>query len=149
MLKLIYLWKKISGTDIYHFPSSRQFILAQADGVPVGRRSGGRLATTRPFLIEGVHRSKKLFRKSWQERPENLGVDAFQDPPSCHFGFCRRCCVVGGERVPLAPLSWYYVKNDKILIQAGAELCQAQFSLSWQCSYIHTEIIIKCFECKP
>ena len=45
----------------------------------------------------------------------NLGLDPFPDyvchfwPPGGHFGFCRRCGVAGGERVPPAPLGWYFL----------------------------------------
>ena len=65
-------------------------VLARAVGVPVSRRSGGRLATTlvatinviisliffpifspsRPFLIEGVLGSKNLFSESCLECPK-------------------------------------------------------------------------------
>ena len=33
-----------------------------------------------------------------------------------HFGFCRRCGIAGGERVPLAPLGWYSIQHPCILI---------------------------------
>ena len=45
--------------------------------------------------------------------PKNLEVDTFPDPsailgpPGSHIGFCRRCGVAGGERVPPSPLGWY------------------------------------------
>ena len=38
--------------------------------------------------------------------PQNLGVNTCPDPVG-HFGFCRRCGVAGGVRVPPAPLGWY------------------------------------------
>ena len=39
----------------------------------------------------------------------NLGKDTFH--PGGHFGFCMRCSVAGGERVPPAPLGWYFKSN--------------------------------------
>ena len=68
---------------------------------------------SRPFLIEGVLVSKNLFSESCLKWPITLGWTPFQTPsailgpPGGHFGFCRRCGVAGGERVPLAPLGWY------------------------------------------
>ena len=85
-------------------------ILARAVGVPVGRRSGGRLATTLvatknviiffffsppslPFLIEGVLGSKNLFSESCSEWPITYVYTPFQTPsailwpPGGHFGF--------------------------------------------------------------
>ena len=32
---------------------------------------------------------------------------AILGPPGGHLGFCRRCGVAGGERVPPLPLGWY------------------------------------------
>ena len=86
-------------------------ILARAVGVPVGQRSGGRLATTLMaitinviifsfFLIEGALGLKNLFSESCLECPKNLGVDIFPDPvghsgahwrPFYIFQAVRRC----------------------------------------------------------
>ena len=70
---------------------------------------------SRPFLIEGVLVSKNLFSESCLKWPITLGWTPFQTPsailgpPGGHFGFCRRCGVAGGERVPPAPLGWYFI----------------------------------------
>ena len=59
--------------------------------------------------------------------PQNLGVDTFPDPVG-HFGAhwqavrrCRRCGVAGGERVPPAPLGWYFkcflVMKEKFVLK--------------------------------
>merc|ERR1712208_38932 len=67
-----------------------------------------------PFLIEGVLGSKNLFRESCLKCPITQGWTPFQTPstilgaPGGHFGFCRPCGVAGGERVPPAPLGWYF-----------------------------------------
>ena len=56
--------------------------------------------------------NKKELRK---QMPNNLGLDPFSAPfghfgaPWWPFGFCRRCGVAGGERVPPSPLGWYFL----------------------------------------
>ena len=57
-----------------------QEFLARAVGVPVGRHSGGRLATT---LVATM--IKKLILQKLTGEPKNLGVDPFPDPIG-HFG---------------------------------------------------------------
>ena len=58
--------------------------------------------------------------------PKNLGEDTFPDPvdhlgvPSGHFGFCRRCCVAGGERKPPVPLGWYFVIVVVVVSDSGS-----------------------------
>ena len=48
--------------------------------------------------------------------PENLKLGPCSDlsasfwPPGGHFGFCRRCGVAGGERVPPLLLGWYFIE---------------------------------------
>ena len=117
---------------------SLDLFLARACGVPVGGRSGGRLATTLVATINVIifffsflfslffffsvvyfsHRRsariKKLILRKLTGAPQNLGVDTFLDPVG-HFGAhwhavrrCRRCGVAGSERVPPAPLGWYF-----------------------------------------
>ena len=102
--------------------------LALAVGVPVGRRSGVRLATTLVATITLIifrsplpvstqffssvanfsHRRsaqikklivRKLLRMPRARRP-------FWGPLAAIFGFCRRCGVAGGERVPPLELGW-------------------------------------------
>ena len=88
--------------------------LARACGVPVGRRSGGRLAMTLvatinilifhfippffrspslPFLIERVLGSKNLFSKSWgsAQKPKGRHLSRPRQPFWGHFWFCRLC----------------------------------------------------------
>ena len=94
-------------------------ILARACGIPVGWRSGGRLATTLvatinviiffffflfffSFLFSVVYFShrrsawiKKLIQQKLTGAPKNLGIHAFADPlshfgpPGSHVGFLR------------------------------------------------------------
>ena len=59
-------------------------------------------------------RIKKLIYQKLLRMPKNLGEDTSPDPVG-HFGAqwqavrrCRRCGVAGGERVPPAPLGWYF-----------------------------------------
>ena len=71
------------------------------------------------FLIEGVLRSKNLFSESCLECPKTWGLTPFQTPSAIlgptggHFGFCRRCSVAGGERVPPSPLGWYLAGKER------------------------------------
>ena len=73
-------------------------ILARAYGVPVGRRSGSRLATTLKatkndifflsFFYFSHRRSARIKKLIWRKltgAPQNLGVDPFPDPVG-HFG---------------------------------------------------------------
>ena len=77
---------------------------------------------SRPFLIEGVLGSKNLFSESCLKWPITLGWTPFQTPSAIlgatggHFGFCRRCDVAGGERVPPAPLGWYFCRFCQVLL---------------------------------
>ena len=70
---------------------------------------------SRPFFLEGVLRSKNLFSESCLECPKTQGQTLFQipsailGPPGGHFGFCRRCGIAGGERVPPQSLGWYSI----------------------------------------
>ena len=57
---------------------------------------------------------KKLIKQKLMGAPKNLVVDTFPDPID-HFGFCRLCGVAGGERVPLAPLDWYFIIKPLLL----------------------------------
>ena len=121
----------------FHICSSKQ--LAWAVNNPVSRRSSGRLATTLvatknififffarfpPFFSSSVaaffHRrtariKKLIYSQKLTGAPKNLGVDTIPDPVSYfeahsgHLGLCRRCSIAGSERVPLAPLGWYYL----------------------------------------
>ena len=99
-------------------------------GTSVSQYSGGRLATTLVATIDAISptfffsviyfsqrrsaRIKKLILRKLivGVGPKNLGVCIFPDPsailwpPNGHFGFCRRCGIAGGERVPLG---WYYL----------------------------------------
>ena len=56
---------------------------------------------------------KNLFCESWSERPSYYR----EVTPVFYFGSvswpwrcCRRCGVAGGERVPPAPLGWYFFR---------------------------------------
>ena len=66
------------------------------------------------FSYRRIAPIKKLIYRKLTGVPNNLGLDPFADPVG-HFGahwqavrHCRRCGVAGGERVPPAPLGWYY-----------------------------------------
>ena len=81
---------RVTQNKVYHLLAILYLILAGACGVPVGRRSSGRLAATlvatinviiffsflfffspsSTFLIEGVLGSKNLFSKSCLARPK-------------------------------------------------------------------------------
>ena len=116
-----------------------------------GRRSGGRLLANdivatifislfffphcffSPFFSVTTfsHRRstqiKKLFKQKLLRIPKYLGVDTFPDSvghfgaPCGHFGFCRRCGVAGGERVPPSPLGWYFSRFCKFCFYRGLD----------------------------
>ena len=83
---IVFIFRVFIFVVVFHF--GVVFILARACGVPVGRRSGGRLAMTlvainyiiffllvffppsSTFLIEGGLGSKNFFSESWYERPK-------------------------------------------------------------------------------
>ena len=44
--------------------------------------------------------------------PKNLDPVGHFGAPWRPFGFCRRCGVAGGERVPPSPLGWYFIYNS-------------------------------------
>ena len=113
-------------------------LLAWVVGIPVGLRSGCRLATTLVATINDIifflsfvsvvyfsHRRsawiKKLICKSWRKAQKPKGwqllqtTSAIVGPPSGHFGFCRLCSVAGSERLSPALLGWFYLQDfDKI-----------------------------------
>ena len=61
------------------------------------------------FLIDGVLGSKNSFRESCRERAKTQGYNQFQTPSAILGPTGRRCGVAGGERVPPAPLGWYFM----------------------------------------
>ena len=79
------------------------------------------------------HRRSARIKKLWKllRTPKNL--QTFSDPvghlgpPGGHFGFCRRCGVAGGERVPPSPLGWYCQAQLKLQLQLKLELRLALF----------------------
>ena len=64
-------------------------------------------------------------QKSGLERPMTWGWTPFRTPaailvtPVGHFWFYRRCDIAAGERVPPAPLCWYFIRPTFISSAPG------------------------------
>ena len=111
-------------------PCATRSVLARAVGVPVGRRSAGRQATTLvatknviiyffsfffPFFFFSVatfsHRRSagiKIFSESCSERP--ITSSAILEPPGGHFGFCRWCGDAPGAARLVFDLTFIYLQ---------------------------------------
>ena len=57
----------------------------------------------------------KVDRSAQTPRSKRLSrtQSAICGPPSSHVGFCRLYGVAGGERMPPAPLGWYFYNSRK------------------------------------
>ena len=58
-------------------------------------------------LIEGLLEAKTSLAKD-DGSVKHLGVYPYPDY-ICHFGYFLQCGIAGGERVPPAPLGWYFL----------------------------------------
>ena len=75
----------------------------------------------------------------WHERAA-FQRSAIFGPPDGHFGFCRRCGVAGGERMPPSLLGWYSNKKSAVhtfIVQTffkplkfGSDQAETEFQLN-------------------
>ena len=80
-----------------------------------------------------IKRKQKVIRGSNNQRLDQTPL-AILGPTGGHFGFCRRCGIAGGERVPPLPLGWY--SNNKEWLW-GEQLPFSQISYHFNLSFFY------------